>query len=353
MPDLLEVTAEGLYCPAGRFHVDPWRPVERAVITHAHSDHARSGSHRYLGSASGAALLRARLGPALPLETVQWGEERVMDGVRVSLHPAGHVLGSAQVRIEHRGEVWVVSGDYKLQADPMAETFQPVRCHTFISECTFGLPVYRWPDPADVAKEIHDWWRGNQARERTSVLFAYSLGKAQRVLALLDPGTGPILAHGAIRRMTDVYRGEGLVLPEPGPALGAQVREAGGRALVLAPPSAADSRWLRSLGPTSSAFASGWMRIRGTRRRRGADRGFVLSDHADWEGLLQAIEATGAERVDLTHGSTLAMTRFLGERGLDARALTTRFEGEAGAESEEAGAESGDDEAGAGEGEGE
>lgn len=337
MAHLLEVTPDGLFCPAGRFHVDPWRPVERAVITHAHSDHARLGSRRYLAVHSGAAFLRGRLGADLPLETLGWGEVRRIHGVSVSLHPAGHIRGSAQVRVEHRGEVWVVSGDYKLQADPTAEVFEPVRCHTFISECTFGLPVYRWPDPAQVADEMMGWWRENRLRNRTSVLFAYSLGKAQRALALLEGGEGPILAHGAIRRMTDLYRDEGVALPPLGEANRRTVREAGGGALVLAPPSAAAGSWLRSLGTTSTAFASGWMRIRGTRRRRAADRGFVLSDHADWDGLLQAIEATGASRVELTHGTTSAMTRFLRERGLDARALSTPFQGEGGANGPEEG----------------
>lgn len=337
MSELLEVTPEGLYCAAGRFHIDPWRPVERAVITHAHSDHARWGSRSYLAARSGAAFLRGRLGMDLPLETLEWGEERRVEGVSVSLHPAGHIRGSAQVRVEHRGEVWVVSGDYKLHPDPTAEPFQPVRCHTFISECTFGLPVYRWPDPARVADEMMEWWTGNQARGRTSVLFAYSLGKAQRALALLEPGAGPILAHGAIRRMSDLYRLEGVALPPLGAANRDTVRAARGTALVLAPPSAASGSWLRSLGPTSTAFASGWMRIRGTRRRRAADRGFVLSDHADWGGLLEAIEATGAGRVELTHGTTGAMTRYLQERGLDARALSTPFQGEGGAESAEEG----------------
>lgn len=260
-----------------------------------------------------------------------------MEGVSVSLHPAGHIRGSAQVRVEHKGEVWVVSGDFKLQRDPTAEPFEPVRCHTFISECTFGLPVYRWPDPGQVAAEIMQWWTENQAQGRTSVLFAYSLGKAQRALALLDPGAGPLLAHGAIRRMTDLYREDGVSLPPLGAAHRDTVRGAEGRALVLAPPSAASGSWLRSLGATSTAFASGWMRIRGTRRRRAADRGFVLSDHADWEGLLQAIEATGADRVDLTHGTTGPMTRYLQERGLDARALSTPFQGEGGAEAADEG----------------
>jgi putative mRNA 3-end processing factor len=328
MAELLTVTPDGIYCPSGDFHVDPWRPVPRAVVTHAHADHAREGSARYLTSVTGAPLLRERLGAGARVEAVGWGDPIGIRGVTVSLHPAGHIRGAAQVRVEHRGEVWVVSGDYKLQSDPTAEPFEPVRCDVFISECTFGLPVFRWPDPAVVIDEIGAWWGDNRAAGRTSVLFAYSLGKAQRLLSGLETGDGPILAHAAVHRMTEVYREGGVALPPSSPATEEAVRAERGRALVLAPPAAAGSTWLRRMGPVSTAFASGWMRVRGHRRRLAADRGFVVSDHADWDGLLAAIDATGAERVELTHGTTAAMMRFLRERGLDARALRTPYEGE-------------------------
>lgn len=328
MTRLLTVTPEGIYCPEGDFHVDPWLPVDRAVITHAHSDHARPGSRRYLVTEPGAPLLRERLGADVPIESVPWGQALNLRGVRVSLHPAGHIRGSAQVRVEHRGRVEVVSGDYKLEPDPTAEPFEPLRCHRFIGECTFGLPVFRWPPPGQVEGEIASWWEANRGVGRTSVLLAYSLGKAQRLLAALPAGIGPILEHGAVHRMTGVYRREGVPLPATAHATGKTVREARGGALVLAPPSAAGSPWLRGFGPISTAFASGWMRIRGNRRRLAADRGFVVSDHADWPGLLRAIEATGAPEVELTHGVTAPMVRFLRERGVEARALATPFLGE-------------------------
>lgn len=325
--DLLTLTPDGLWCETGGFHVDPWRPVARAVVTHAHSDHARSGSDRYLAAAPGETILRARLG-AIRLDTLAYGESRRIGGVTVSLHPAGHVRGSAQVRIERGGEVWVVTGDYKVDPDPVAGPFEPVRCDVLISECTFGLPVYRWPDPDAVFADIDAWWAANQDAGRTSVLFGYSLGKAQRLLAGVDPGRGPILVHGAVERMNQAHRDAGVDLPETLHANAETARAHRGRALVVAPPGAGGSTWIRKFRPVSTAFASGWMRVRGRRRRRAADRGFVLSDHADWDGLLRTIEATGAERVGLTHGKTAPMVRYLREAGLDAWSIPTRFEGE-------------------------
>jgi len=305
--------------------VDPWRPVERAVVTHAHSDHARRGSGAYLSSASGGALLRERLGPGALVEEVAFGRSVRINGVGVSLHPAGHILGSAQVRMEHRGEVWVVTGDYKRQPDPTAEAFEPLEAHTLVTECTFGLPIYRWPTPESVMEEIHGWWRENRARGRTSVLFAYALGKAQRILSLLDPGEGPILAHGAVLRLSRVYLASGRVQPPLRLADAAAARECRGRGLVVAPPSAGVPGWLRKFGPVSTAFASGWMAVRGARRRRGADRGFPLSDHVDWADLLRTVKESGAERVWATHGQGSALVRFLAEElGLEAEALQER-----------------------------
>lgn len=327
---LLVPTPQGLYCAAGDFHVDPWRPVPRAVITHAHGDHFAHGCGAYLTSASGAPLLRHRLGGEPPIEAVPYGEARTMGGVRLSLHPAGHILGSAQVRLEVGGEVWVASGDYKTVPDRTATPFEPVRCDTFITESTFGLPVYRWPAPGLEEAALADWWRANADAGVTSVVFAYALGKAQRLVAALDAAIGPILVHGAVGPLNDLYRAGGIPLPPTPHASREAVRAARGRALVVAPPSAAGSPWLRGLGETATAVASGWMRIRGTRRRRGVERGFVLSDHADWDGLQSAIRATGATRVLVTHGYTAAMVRWLSEQGLEARALETRFRGDDG-----------------------
>ena len=327
---LLAPTPQGLYCAAGDFHVDPWRPVPRAVITHAHGDHFAHGCGAYLASAAGAPLLRHRLGGDATVEALPYDEPRDLRGVRLSLHPAGHILGSAQVRLEHRGEVWVASGDYKTVPDRTVAPFEPVRCDTFITESTFGLPVYRWPEPAVEEAALADWWRANAEAGVTSVVFAYALGKAQRVLAALDDAVGPLLVHGAVGPLNDLYRAQGVALPPTPHATREAVRAARGRALVVAPPAAAGSPWLRGLGDTATAVASGWMRIRGTRRRRGVERGFVLSDHADWDGLHLAIRATGAGHILVTHGYTAAMVRWLSEQGLDAHALETRFRGDDG-----------------------
>ena len=326
---LLRTTDRGLYCDAGDFWIDPWLPVPRAVITHAHGDHARWGCDAYLGAADGARVMRTRLGAEARIRSVPYGEPVDVNGVRVSLHPAGHILGSAQVRVEHRGEVWVVSGDYKTEPDATCAPFEPVRCHTFVTESTFGLPIYRWDPQQLVFDDIRRWWEGNRDAGRTSVLFAYALGKAQRLLAgLLGADVGPILTHGAVERLTRDYRDTGIALP---PTTHASQWPKGadlGGALVVAPPSVAGSTWLRRFGALSTAFASGWMRIRGARRRRALDRGFVLSDHVDWPSLLGAIEATGARRVFVTHGYREPVVRWLEEHGLEAHTLASRWEGE-------------------------
>lgn len=327
---LLTVTDRGLYCAAGDFYIDPWRGVERAVVTHAHSDHARAGSGAYLCSVGTLGLLKQRLGGGIAVEGLGYGEGRVVNGVRVSLHPAGHVLGSAQVRVEYRGEVWVVSGDYKVEADPTCEAFEPVRCDTFITESTFGLPVYRWPQVGGVFDEINGWWRGNRDAGVTSVLYAYSLGKAQRLLAGVDAGIGPILVHDAVWDLLPHYREAGVVLPGVERLAKGRLQEAGGRALVVAPPGAADSALLRGEREMETAFASGWMLVRGVRRRRGSGRGFVVSDHADWPGLLSAIEAAGAGRVLVTHGTGTALVRWLRETGREGELLATQYGGEGG-----------------------
>jgi putative mRNA 3-end processing factor len=326
---LLRTTEQGLYCEAGGFHVDPWLPVDRAVITHAHGDHARWGSRSYLAARPGERVLRTRLGPDAQITTVDYGDAVDMNGVRVSLHPAGHILGSAQVRVEHRGEVWVASGDYKTEPDPTCTPFEPVRCHTFVTESTFGLPIYRWTPQAAAFQDIRAWWRANREAGRASVIFAYALGKAQRVLAgLLDADEGPIFTHGAVERLNEDYRASGVALPTTTHAASQPRGHDWSGALVVAPPSAGGSPWLRRFGAASTAFASGWMRIRGTRRRRSVDRGFVLSDHVDWPALLGAIESTGAERVLVTHGYREQLARWLTERGMDARAVASGWKGE-------------------------
>jgi putative mRNA 3-end processing factor len=327
---LLQQTDAGLYCAAGDFHIDPWRPVPRAVITHAHSDHARSGMGAYLCAAEGMEVLRIRVGAGAAIQGAAWGERITMGDTVVSLHPAGHILGSAQVRVERAGEVWVFSGDYKTEADAATcAAFEPVRCHTFITESTFGLPVYRWRPQEELRAEINAWWRANAEEGRASLLFGYSLGKAQRLLAALDPETGPILVHGAVEPFLEPYRAAGVRLPHCERATAERVKAARGRCIAIAPPSAGGSPWARKFGDASRASASGWMQLRGSRRRQALERGFPLSDHADWPGLLSAIGATGATRVGVTHGCAETLARYLREeRSLDAFVLSTRFEGE-------------------------
>jgi putative mRNA 3-end processing factor len=326
--NLVERNPDGLYCSAGDFYIDPWNPVARAVITHAHADHLCPGSKSYLSAQPCEALLRVRVGADAAIESLEYGRARDIDGVRVSFHPAGHILGSAQVRIEYRGDTWVVSGDYKLTHDPTCAVFEPVQCHTFITESTFGLPIFRWPEASEALADINAWWRGNQQAGKASVLFTYALGKAQRVLAGVDASIGPIYTHGAVEQFNRIYGECGVTLPSTQYARAAPAKTDWTRALILAPPMAKTSPWLRRFGDFSTGMASGWMRIRGTRRRRSIDRGFVLSDHADWPALLSAVRGSGAERVWVTHGYRAAVARWLAETGVDAHAVETRFEGE-------------------------
>jgi putative mRNA 3-end processing factor len=324
---LITATDRGFYCAAGDFYIDPWQPVDRAVITHAHGDHYAGDCGAYLVSQAGRHVFRMRLGADAPLQFAEYGEVTTINGVSVSLHPAGHILGSAQVRAEYKGEVWVASGDYKREPDPTCTPFQPVKCHTFITEATFGLPIYRWPPQSEVFAQINDWWRGNQSQGKTSVIFGYSLGKAQRILAGVDASIGRIFTHGAVERLADAYRRSGIDLPPTTYATDTD-KDDWSQALIVAPPSARGSTWLRRFGNVSTGFASGWMRIRGTRRRRAVDRGFVLSDHIDWTDLMQTIEDTGAERVWVTHGYVPVVTRWLNERGIKAVGVRTRYTGE-------------------------
>ena len=332
---VLQRTPSGLYCADGDFYIDPWYPVERAVITHAHADHARPGSGSYLCPTDGERLLRSRLGGEVSIESIGYGEVLKIRSVRLSLHPAGHILGSAQVRIERGGHICVVSGDFKTDPDPTCAPLEPLRCHTFICESTFGLPIFRWPAPETIMAQIHDWWHENRREGRISILFAYSLGKAQRILAGLDPRSGPILTHGAVEKITQCYRDGGIPLPPTQPVSGIEKRNFFREALVIAPPSADHPSWMRRFPDRSRAFASGWMRIRGNRRRRSVDRGFVLSDHSDWDGLLQTIDASEAEHIFLTHGYAVEMARWLNEHGRRADVLPTPLEGEAGSDSDE------------------
>jgi putative mRNA 3-end processing factor len=322
-------TAAGLFCAAGGFHVDPWGAVDRALITHAHGDHARPGSAAYLCAEPCGPLLRRRFGEEVPVETLPYGERTRIGDVTVSFHPAGHVLGSAQIRIEGRDGVWVVSGDYKRAADPTCAPFEPLGCDTFITESTFGLPIYRWDPVAAVIDDIMGWWARNGAEGRTSILFCYTLGKAQRLLAELARVTDrTVLVHGMMIAMIDAYRDTGVpMLPVRVLTERPRGTSSAGE-LVLAPLSARGTPWMRRLGDLSDGFASGLMRVRGVRRQRAFDRGFVLSDHADWPALLDTIRETGASRVLATHGHAEPLARHLRESGLDAGVIRTAWEGE-------------------------
>jgi len=325
MPDLIVQRPEGLYCPSGDFYIDPWRPVDRAIITHAHADHARAGHGHYLAATPAEGVLRSRLGADITLQSMDYGQQITHNGVTVSLHPAGHVLGSAQVRLSHAGQTWVASGDYKVAPDATCAPFEPVRCDVFITESTFGLPIYRWRPDAELFAEINSWWAANVALGRASVLMCYSFGKAQRILSGVDPSVAPIVVHGAVQTLNTAYRAAGVVLPETLTVDQVSDPVDFRRALVLCPPSAAGGPWAKRFGDFSDAFASGWMQLRGARRRGGYDRGFVLSDHADWPGLMGAIGATGAQRVIVTHGSVPVLVRYLSEQGLQAEAFHTEY----------------------------
>jgi putative mRNA 3-end processing factor len=326
--DLVVLRPEGLYCPAGGFHIDPWLPVPRAVITHGHGDHARPDMGEYHLVREGLPILQWRLGEQ-PYAVRDYGEPFELGGARLSFHPAGHILGSAQLRIEADGQAWVVSGDYKRQPDPTCAPFEVVPCDVFITEATFGLPVYRWPDTVDVAREIVEWRDACGARGEAAVLFCYALGKAQRLLGELQAWTDrPALVHGAIAAGVQVYRDAGIAMLGTESVSEPWAKRDYAGELVLAPPIAADSPWMRRFRRAQQGFASGWMRIRGNRRRRNLDRGFVVSDHADWPALLRTVRETGARRIIATHGNTEPIVRALCEAGIAAESFRTDFGGE-------------------------
>jgi putative mRNA 3-end processing factor len=318
---LVLATRRGLYCPQGDFYIDPWRPVQTAVITHGHGDHLRQGHARYILARSGMGIARERLGGSHDLLAVDYGTRHTLGSTTVSLHPAGHILGSAQIRIEHGERVWIVSGDYKRESDPTCAPFEPLECDAFVSEATFASPQYRWPPAQQVVEEILRWWHANRERDLASVLFCYALGKAQRILAELAAFTSePVYVHGAMTALIEVYRAAGVAMVPTVPVTRPNRTQYRG-ALILAPPSARRSSWMRSFGAISRGFCSGWTCVQGDPRGAGYDRGFVLSDHADWPALVTTCEQTRAQRVFLTHGCGEALIGHLGARGIDARAL--------------------------------
>ena len=321
---LIDFTTKGLYCSAGDFYIDPWLPVPRAVITHAHSDHARPGSGHYLCHTDTLAVLKLRLGDIVT-ETVEWNAPVIRNGVKVSLHPAGHIFGSSQVRVEYKGEVWVVSGDYKTEDDGISGAFEPVPCHTFITESTFGLPIYNWKKQETIFSDIRNWVSLNQDKGKVSVLLAYSLGKAQRVLQCISEVTDNIYVHGAIWNVHQALVNSGMKLPAVKRVTPETPKDVYRNAVIIAPPGADGSPWMKRFGSSATGICSGWMQVRGHVRRRNADAGFPLSDHADWDGLLAAVKATGAQQVYVTHGFQAAFSRYLNESGIPAAEVKTEF----------------------------
>lgn len=325
---LIEFSDKGLYCPAGGFYIDPWRPVDKAVITHAHSDHARWGSKHYLCHHHTKPILEVRLGRDNQYQSIEWNEPIDINGVKVSLHPAGHIIGSSQIRVEHKGEVWVVSGDYKVENDGMSGEFEPVKCHTFITESTFGLPIYYWKPQTEIFSNIQSWVRQNKEAGKSSILIAYSLGKAQRLLPCLAEVTDTILVHGAVYNVHKALEEAGWKLPQVQRVTPDTPKELLKSAVVIAPGSAEGTPWIKKFAPYAVGICSGWMQVRGNVRRKNADAGFALSDHADWPGLLQAIKATEAQKVFVTHGFQHAFSRYLNEQGIPAAEVATEYGGE-------------------------
>lgn len=327
-PPLLRFTDKGIFCEVADVYLDPWRPVNKAIISHGHADHSRWGHKRYITHHRNVPIAKHRLGK-INITGKDWGESFTINGVKFSLHPAGHIIGSSQIRVEHKGEVWVFTGDYKLENDGVATPYESIKCQTFITECTFGLPAFLWRPQQEVIADINSWWAENKANGQTSILLGYSLGKAQRLLKHLDPSIGKIYTHGAVENMTKTLRP--LVnLPETELITRDTKKEAIKGNIVIAPPSAHGSTWIRKMTPFVTATASGWMAFRGARRRRAIDKGFVLSDHCDWPGLLKAIKDTDAEKVICTHGYTDIFSKYLRTLGYDARTESTQFEGENG-----------------------
>ncbi|MBC7848888.1 MAG: ligase-associated DNA damage response exonuclease [Chitinophagaceae bacterium] len=321
---LIEFTDKGLYCPQGDFYIDPWKPVNKAVITHAHSDHARVGSQSYLCHHFTKPLLQLRLGEN-PYQSIEWNEPVYMNNVSVSLHPAGHIIGSSQVRVEYNGEVWVFSGDYKTEDDGISGIYEPVACHTFITESTFGLPIYNWKPQQEIFSSIQTWINNNHSQGKTSVLMAYSLGKAQRLLSCIEATGLPIFLHGAVFNVHQALVNAGWKLPAVERVTPETPKEKMKGAVVIAPGSADGTPWIKRFSPYSVGVCSGWMQVRGNLRRRNADAGFVLSDHADWNGLLKSIKETGASRVFVTHGFQAALSRFLTEQGIEGKEVKTEY----------------------------
>jgi len=329
MSQLIDFTSSGLYCPIADVYIDPWKPVDKAIITHAHADHARMGNSSYLAHKDTVPILKYNLGEYINVHAVDYGEVINIHGVNISLHPAGHIIGSAQVRLEYKGEVWVVSGDFKLVDDGISRPFEHVKCHVFVSESTFGLPLFKWRPQTEVFDEINQWWNQNVSEGKASVLIGYSLGKAQRLIYHLDKNIGPIYAHSSIETVNQVLRGNGFKVPQVHKLDLSNTSIDHSRSLILAPPTILSTPGIHKLEPYSAAIASGWMALREARRNRNVDRGFILSDHADWEQLKTAAKESGAERIFITNsGYSSSFYRWLRDNKYDITEVNTKYVGE-------------------------
>jgi putative mRNA 3-end processing factor len=321
---LVKFTKKGIYCIPGKFYLDPWFPVDYAIISHGHADHSRPGNKHYLCQNDSKAIIKHRLGHDISIETLGYNEPKNINGVQVSFFPAGHVIGSAQICLEYKGYVVVFSGDYKTQPDFISTPYEPVKCHEFITESTFGLPIYKWKKEQELQGELTNWVLQNQANNRTSVFLGYSLGKAQRIMKLIE-GVDDIYVHTAINNLNNAISGSGIELPKT-TLLDYDFKKVDiQNKIVILPPALLGSRMIKKIPNAATAICSGWMHIRGNRRWKGVDAGFSISDHADWDGLLEAVKATGAEKVHVTHGSQAVFSKYLNEIGIEAYELKTKF----------------------------
>lgn len=325
MANLISFTNKGLFCEKGNFYIDPWKQVDKAIITHGHGDHAYYGHKHYLCHTYTKPILQLRLGDN-SYETLDWNQNIFINGVKISLHPAGHIIGSCQVRVEYNDEVWVFSGDYKVEDDGISGKFEPVKCNTFITESTFGLPIYKWKSQNEIYNNIITWINKNKENGKTSVIIAYSLGKAQRVLQAIKETTQTIYTHGAVYNMQQTLINAGWNLTPVVRVTHETPKELLKGAVVIAPPSADGTPWMKKFQPYSVGVCSGWMQVRGNARRRNVDAGFALSDHADWDGLLQSVKATGAQRLFVTHGFQAAFSRYCNEENIaEAAEVKTQY----------------------------
>lgn len=325
---LLSFTEKGIFCNKAGFYIDPWHKVDKAIITHAHADHSRWGMKNYLAHIHSVPIMKHRLGQNISIQGLDYGKEININGVKVSLHPAGHIIGSSQIKVEYKGEVWVVSGDYKLSKDNISQPFESIKCTHFVSESTFGLPIFKWRNQDKVFEEINHWWQKNAQNGISSILLGYSLGKAQRIIANVDASIGKIFVHGSIAQINEAYGNSGIGIKETFTVNANTSKEELKKGLIVAPPSVMNNSWLHKFEPYEIGVCSGWMTMRGTRRRQNIERGFVISDHADWDELNQAIASSEAEKIYVTHGYTDSYVKFLREQGLDAEIVKTQFVGE-------------------------